>query len=120
MGCSGRNFHPFFKIDQRLKIEKFTSNKLTNKYLPNSGIVLSDNIIKKQHYWYKIQLNNKIINSLYSGEFVFIRPKDIDLEPELDNGMIVALFLIINNEYLQSDNIEMMNTAFIGWAKIYG
>jgi len=104
-------------VNKQIDITKFTINNLTELYLSNQGLVISNHKINKLPNWYYIKLLRQINNTDYSSEFIMIRPKKLNEKLKNHSKMIVALYLIKNKE-LQANEIKIDNIKFIGWARI--
>jgi protease PrsW len=104
-------------VNRDVYLLKFNSSPLTNQFLPNKGIVVSNHSFQNYPNWYKILLTKEIESALYSGRFVYVRLKTKSEVVQKGVKTLVGMYLIPKEVDINMEESDLKRLKFIGWAK---
>ncbi|MDD2983855.1 MAG: PrsW family intramembrane metalloprotease [Crocinitomicaceae bacterium] len=105
-------------VGEKIRINRFTKNKLTLDFLPDDAWVLETLTVSKEPDWYLIQLSETVDTKVNMRDLVAIRTKDKQQQLLKGNDTFVAFYVIPIETDLKSKELTRADFVFCGWAKV--
>lgn len=105
-------------VGEEIRINRFTTNKSTLDYLPDSASVMKNITVSQEPDWYLVKLSETVDTNHNMADLVAIRTKDKEAQLNKGDNSFVAFYIIPLETDLERDDLARTDFIFCGWARV--